>query len=111
MKTADATQKELFRVADEGFRHERIEFCDREKAFYETWKDDNDKRKNYYINNGQGILQDLFFDNGGIVHYIKPRERWIAATIIQWLGTNCGMSFLRKCLNKCGYDVVPIKKK
>lgn len=35
---------------------------------------------------------------------IQPTERdaVIAATVIQWLGSNVGLSFIREALNKCG---------
>ncbi len=37
---------------------------------------------------------------------ITLRERFIAATVIQWLGTNCGMAFLKEALDKCGLKIV-----
>ena len=33
------------------------------------------------------------------------RDRIIAETVIQWLGTNCGMSFLESSLNRAGFTV------
>lgn len=36
------------------------------------------------------------------------RDRQIAATVIQWLGTNVGMCFLDQALARAGYRVVRI---
>jgi hypothetical protein len=33
------------------------------------------------------------------------RDRIVAATVIQWLGTNCGMCFLGNALERCGYKI------
>ena len=33
------------------------------------------------------------------------RDRIIAATLMQWLGSNVGLSFVREALNRVGYDV------
>jgi hypothetical protein len=33
------------------------------------------------------------------------RDRIIAATVVQWLGSNVGMSFLHEALGRCGYRV------
>lgn len=38
---------------------------------------------------------------------IGPRERTIVATVIQWLGSNCGFSFLQEALRRAGYRIVP----
>lgn len=89
----------------------RIEQSDREKAFSRLWRNDNKKKS--WLNSGFGILQDLFFYTYNIdrfKHYplliITNRDRVIAATVIQWLGSNVGFSFLQKALNMCGYKIV-----
>lgn len=33
------------------------------------------------------------------------RDRFVAASLIQWLGTNCGFSMIQTCLNKVGMHV------
>jgi hypothetical protein len=33
------------------------------------------------------------------------RDRIVAATLMQWLGSNCGMSFLREALDRVGYRI------
>ena len=40
------------------------------------------------------------------------RDRVVAATVVQWIGSNCGMSFLREALSQAGYELPfsPTKK-
>lgn len=97
---------------NKGCRINRTAFNLRELAFAEHWADENERKT--WINYGQGILQDLFIDRDPFwpfgpssVKVISKRERMIVATVIQWLGSNCGFAFLREALNKCGYDIVP----
>jgi hypothetical protein len=37
------------------------------------------------------------------------RDRAVAATIVQWLGTGVGTGFLIRVLDKCGYEIVSKK--
>jgi hypothetical protein len=37
--------------------------------------------------------------------FVTKRDSEVAATIIQWLGTNVGFSFLQHVLHTCGYEV------
>jgi len=34
------------------------------------------------------------------------RDRTVAATVIQWLGSAVGLSFLREALERCGYEII-----
>lgn len=97
-----------------------------ERVFQREW--DKENRPSPGVNYGFGLLQDLFvcdsnenkerlkFDGPdrddeptqlplyrGFVYKINPREHRIAATVIQWLGTNCGHAFLYECFKKGGY--------
>ncbi len=81
--------------------------------FAREWDRENKPRS--WLNHGHGILQDLFIDAppfGGCprtcIKKITLRERMIVATVIQWLGSNCGFSWLCATLEKAGYKVVPI---
>ena len=80
---------------------------DLEKAFADLWEKQNDRGR-YSC----GTLQQLmvqFNEVGYTTHSafeIKQRDAVIAATAIQWLGTNCGFAFLVHALRKCNYDVV-----
>ena len=99
-----------------GIRVERINHNEREKAFHDQWQRENIPISG--INHGQGTLQDLFI-NRGTEPLAQPkwdleitkRERMIVATVVQWLGSNCGMSFLEVALEKCGYKITPIEKR
>ena len=89
----------------------------REVAFAQEWDKENDSGWNSGTNHGHGILQDLFVGCSPVFPFthkwyelkINRRERMIVATVIQWLGSNCGMSFLDCALKKAGYKIVPIK--
>lgn len=81
-----------------------------EAALASAWENQNKER--HHINFGFGILQDLFMERGKhtwdtkCVHEVTDSERMVAATVIQWLGSNCGRSFYEEALRKCGYKVV-----
>lgn len=95
---------------NKGYRHERVEYNPLEKAFYEQWMEENKPKG--YINNGNGILQDLFIERTGELQQrkwitdINNRDRWIVATVIQWLGTNVGMGFLRETFARMNMVIV-----
>lgn len=95
--------------ANIGAFSERCEFNEREKAFKEQWQKINKPVR--WINNGNGTLQDLFVNDKGFMkkeylHIVTEKERFIVATAIQWLGTNCGMCFLEETLAKFGKKIV-----
>jgi len=43
---------------------------------------------------------------GKPLQIITSRDRLIVATVIQWLGSNCGMSFLHEALKRFNATVV-----
>ena len=102
-----------------GWKTERLKFDkkDIENALSKHWQKENKKRPG--INFGYGILQDLFFETIGnplnilartICHLrINNRDRLIAATVIQWLGTNVGFCWLKEALKNAGYKIVKIE--
>ena len=75
---------------NKGYKFERTEYNPQEKAFYEQWLKENEP--NSHINNGQGILQDLFIERnpdfpfqrkwitdintGEFIPYRKPKPIW-----------------------------------
>lgn len=88
----------------------------RERLFMEQWQHENDVTEKLATNFGFGILQDLLIAKGRVgtferraVIRITPTHRFVVATVIQWLGSNVGFSFLQNCLEKCGYDLVKRK--
>lgn len=73
----------------------------------------NINKINAGVNYGNGILQDLFIRSKNdplrtteAIFNITNRERQIVATVIQWLGSNIGSSFVEKVLNKSGYKII-----
>jgi len=60
--------------------------------------DENDPDKNSY-DSGWGWYKKPLGD-------IQERDNIIAATIVQWLGSPVGFSFLSEALEKCGYGLV-----
>ncbi|MBA4349518.1 MAG: hypothetical protein C0415_05980 [Thermodesulfovibrio sp.] len=98
----------------------------REVAFSEAWQHENEGRQN------SSRLQDLMievsdepkdgfhkrrsmimsrgYDFVKIHHKITQRDAEIVATVIQWLGSNVGMSFLAAALKECGKKIVNIEK-
>jgi hypothetical protein len=113
-----------------GLCHERTQYdkgwgVNFEKVFQEQWDKINRERSGFSC--PEGIAQALFYvdkasadkfdgpnrDDTGLfqspVYRLTGREQRIIATIIQWLGTNCGQSFLDTCFKKCGYQLQSIK--
>lgn len=84
-----------------------------ERALAEQWKHDNEETagRNY----GMGILQDLMLST--LQHenpknfnpWLSNRERKIVATVIQWLGTNVGRSFLYEASRRMGRPRMPFE--
>lgn len=104
------------RHKNRGRFYDRTKHNPLEKALADGWEKENVRRPN--VNLGQGILQDLFIERGDhvalsnkLVHRITDDERMVAATVVQWLGTNCGRCFLEECLRECGYEITKNKKK
>ena len=97
------------KTINRGHCYNRTKTCQREKSFADNWESENEPL--HYINNGHGLLQDLFIERKGftdrtMIHEITEDERMVCATVVQWLGTNCGMSFLGRALNQCGYEII-----
>ncbi len=74
-----------------------------ERIFAERWAEEN--KRSPGINGGYGCLELLMASNirnmGTIfqepIEQISQRDALVAATVIQWLGTNCGACFLHEC--------------
>lgn len=118
---------DLFR----GVYHQRINHkmprghVNLEKVFYEEWKKEHEDCSN--TNFGMGRLQDLLIeridtskdlpgaeniparrwecDGEVMVYKVTPRDHAIVATVIQWLGSNVGFSFLSSALRKGGFSI------
>lgn len=85
--------------------------ADREQAFAKAWADSPE------------ILHDLLGvpcakDDEGAFYTVNfgwykkpigdvtPRDEQIAATLVQWFGTNVGFCFIEETLKKAGYGLV-----
>lgn len=109
---ADAMVRDLMWQENRGYFEERCDHNPREKAFRDHWLKENEPCPG--VNAGWGILQDLFINHDRTkpiyrpkyLEKMQPRDRAIVATVIQWLGTNCGWCFLEETLKKCGYTIV-----
>jgi hypothetical protein len=38
--------------------------------------------------------------------WAEKRDRYVAASVIQWMGTNCGFGFICNCFNAVGMRVI-----
>jgi len=98
------------------------DYVNPERAFAEKWE--AECKAHPGLNFGMGTVQDLMVRQstkhrgrgwqwdilgGGfkkVAFWLTPRERVIVATVVQWLGTQCGMGFLRGALGRCGFEIV-----
>lgn len=97
-------------IKHEGFNAWRLSKAadnPREAAFAEQWAHVNETR----TGTPHGILQYLLGNGTGSTTYqgvagLTQDQATVAATVVQWLGSNVGMSFLDVALDKCGYKIV-----
>lgn len=68
---------------------ERFNTGFRERLYVEAWAKDNERKP--WLNSGRGILELLVKPLGPITQ----RDMDVATAVIQWLGTNVGMGFLK----------------
>jgi len=71
----------------EGFHAKRLSREPLEKRFHDVWANEN--------NRGH-LLQYLLTPHDGPSKPVTARDEKVAATIIQWLGSSVGQSFLEK---------------
>lgn len=93
----------------------------REVAFMEQWSRENE---NFTRPHTMRTLDELLYGHGhGIATRCAAdcaeipvlstddpqrieRDRIVAATLVQWLGSNVGFSFIEESLRLCGYEIV-----
>lgn len=86
----------------------------REVAFVEQWQSDHDDILNLLLRvpcekddpNIAGCERGTGFPYSRPIGVPTERDRIIAETLIQWLGSNCGMAFVQAALRRVGGDVV-----
>ena len=93
----------------EGNLFERTRTLPREKAFSDIWKKWNTPQ--YGVNGGYTAIENIIlpeaYPNKGpgdpfrsLKGEVTERDDFVAASIIQWLGTNCGQGFLDEVKNE-----------
>lgn len=86
----------------------------REVAFAEQWKCENELQALTQLvctrpMTAEESARDMMpWLSGGYKQDCKltQRDAEVAATVIQWLGSNVGWSFLSEALDRCGYKIV-----
>jgi hypothetical protein len=68
-----------------------------EVIFAEHWE----RRNTGY----EATLKWLLGENNRQAEAVTDRERAVAATVIQWLGSPVGFSFLEAAMKDCGYEL------
>jgi hypothetical protein len=71
-----------------------------EKVYAEHWIEEN--KRNSAINRGFTLLEWILTPTGQECPSgrVSHRDAEVAASVIQWLGTNCGLAFLGECERK-----------
>lgn len=91
------------KIVHRGVRHERVKTSIAEAVYAAMWEKTNEGRPG--INSGCGTLRLILNRNekaNGLTPWVDPdsitqRDAQVAATVIQWLGTNVGRNFLEEC--------------
>lgn len=97
---------------------------EREAAFARCWMRWNHPRLRAGTNYGLGVLVDLVGVDCRNAHSpglgggykrgpcwpVRRRDCQVAATVVQWLGTNIGMCFLEEALQRAGFRLVQIQE-
>lgn len=90
-----STQSELFPPSYGTTRPDRLETGTPERIYYERWLKENKQVPG--LNGGYGLLEHLLSTKPGIVAMVSDRDSVVAASVVQWLGTNCGRGFIYEC--------------
>ena len=74
---------------------DRLEHGMPERIYYERWQQLN--KRHPAVNSGFTALEWILCPSGSRPGPVSARDAVVAACVIQWLGTNCGMGFIRAC--------------
>ena len=69
-----------------------------ERIYAKQWKKSNERHP--AINSGFTSLEWILAPNAEWPAPVSDRDAEVAASVIQWLGTNCGMAFMWECERK-----------
>lgn len=81
-----------------GNLHGRTDWDPLERKLAEHWENKCVRRPG--INNGHDTIESILL--GDRIKKVTARDRYVAASVVQWMGTNCGMSFLEMALRSAG---------
>lgn len=81
-----------FQSQDKGYLYERINNNPLERVLADSWR----------VWNASKIPPCL---NDVIGRDATPSDRYVAASVVQWLGTNVGFSFLQSAFREVGYAI------
>lgn len=88
-------QGKLFPVEHIGTYPERRKTRTEEEVFAKKWEETN--KVEPWRNFGQCLLEMLLSKPGEPWGDLTQRDATVAASVIQWLGTNCGAAFIHEC--------------
>ena len=78
---------------------ERLRCNPAEAVYLDEWVKRNARKPG--INGGYTLLEHILCESGNkYPKEVSPRDMFVAASVIQWLGTNCGKWFMRECEEK-----------
>ena len=77
----------------------RLEHGLRELVYLDIWRQLN--KRSPGLNSGITYLEHILAPSDTASRYATQREAYVAASLVQWLGTNCGQSFLFECERRC----------
>jgi hypothetical protein len=66
-----------------------------ERIFLKNWRKEN--KREPCLNHGRGVLEIILSEDNDHAIDLTQRDATVAATVIQWLGTNCGRCFIEEC--------------
>lgn len=64
-----------------------------ERVYIAEWKKLNRER----LSGGWTYIEHILAPDGNTVRPVSRRDMAVAASVIQWLGTNCGLAFIKRC--------------
>lgn len=70
-----------------------------ERIYLAEWKREN--KRSPGVNRGYSLIEWILCPDGRTEPLpVSTRDARVAASVIQWLGTNCGLAFMRRCEQK-----------
>lgn len=95
-RTAEAAVKRLTAVLEPRLigRHPQ-RLMGAERIYVEEWRKENERLG--HVNSGYTLLEWILCPSDQKPSRISQHDAEIATTVIQWLGTNCGLCFVQKC--------------